>query len=737
MRVKILSAVLLIRLMGPALARGQQDSAATLRIQFASAGSVFQTGETIPVELLFSADGGGAYQMTNRNYDRSGRLNIEEFHVSPPGRDPLHDHYEGGIYGGFIGGGLGGEKALSADPESVREDLNEWVALDKPGHYSLYATSSRVSRRDGAKLENLTLRSNALEFDIVEASDGWRAQTVGAAAATLRNADSTAEEKRAAARTLRFLDTPDSVRELVRQLGVPGDGSRWDFVAGILGSRHRQEAVAELEAQLTAPDAAITADFLSALGETKFLLDHKHEPMPPYPEEDKQLQEAWSARRDARFKEFGKLQDDLYAETAGLTGSKRGAARAETVRTLLLRPARDSSDVKPLSAVPDTEIAAAFAALTPTQQSDLLQTFWERLKTPAMVRPLEAVLERPSTGGRDIVRGLAMQRLFELDPRAGRPYILAEIRRPRMDGSSVVAKALTLLPDETLPEFDETLATRLEAAGRPTIWVDAPLIGRYATAAILPRVKAVYEKDAGNWTCDIEDALARYFLRVDPDYGIEKVRAKGGRCMTEALKAVVAAGRWPDVEPSVIARLTDKDTYVVRDAAETLARYGGPKAQKAVWQRLQAFHRQWADRDAELAMSPGMPRDANDAVSLQSGLVESLGRAQAWLLDNEQVTELEGLALGIERQNVAQWHWHSPVEMNLTFLFDGQLQATIGQFTPSDLASLQGKLTQYPRGTVFHLTAFGTPELLAAATRAVHETASQNGLVVEDDPSMR
>ena len=78
-----------------------------------------------------------------------------------------------------------------------------------------------------------------------------------------------------------------------------------------------------------------------------------------------------------------------------------------------------------------------------------------------------------------------------------------------MDGSSVVAKALTLLPDETLPEFDETLATRLEAAGRPTIWVDAPLIGRYATAAILPRVKAVYEKDAGNWTCDIEDVYKR------------------------------------------------------------------------------------------------------------------------------------------------------------------------------------------------------------------------------------
>lgn len=118
--------LLIILMIGPAIARGQQDSAATLRIQFAAAGSVFQTGEIIPVDLLFSAEGGGTYQMSTRSYDRSGRLNMEQFHVSPSGRDPLHDHYQGGIYGGFIGGGIsGGDKPLSADPEIMREDLNE------------------------------------------------------------------------------------------------------------------------------------------------------------------------------------------------------------------------------------------------------------------------------------------------------------------------------------------------------------------------------------------------------------------------------------------------------------------------------------------------------------------------------------------------------------------------------------------------------------------------------------
>ena len=549
-----LPAALIIIAIGSTQARAQQDSAASLRIQFASAGSVFQTGETIPVELQFSAAGGGTYQMTTRNYDRSGRLDIEEFHLNPPGRDPLHDHYHAGIFGGFIGGGLSTEKALSADPETMREDLNEWAAAEQPGHYSLYVTSGRVSRRDGGKLENVPLRSNTLEFDVVEASPAWPAQTLGSAAATLRNAAATPGEKRDAARTLRFLDTPAAVRELTRVLTMAGDENNWDVVAGILGSEHRAEAAAALEAELTAPDAAITAQFLEALAETRFLLEHSA--MPPYPEKDKREQEAWSLRQAARLKQFGEMQDELYAQAAALARMKHGTARAETVRTVLLRPGREPADTKPASGLPEAEIVSAFNGLLPAQQADLLEFQWERVKTPAIAQALETVLQTPGKGD-ERLRGLAMERLFDLDPRVGRTYILAEIRHPQVRGDRATARALTLLPDETLPELDETLATRLEGKDSSTLWVDARLVGRYATAAILPRVRAVYERDAGLWACDIEDGLVRYFLRVTPDYGIERVRAKGGLCIQESVKAVAAAGRWPDVEPAIIAHLND------------------------------------------------------------------------------------------------------------------------------------------------------------------------------------
>ena len=74
------------------------------------------------------------YDMEMRNYDRSGRLDIEGFHVTPPGRDPLERYYSTGA---FMGGGLGGARELSSEPQVMR-------ALDKPGHYFLYVTSGRV-----------------------------------------------------------------------------------------------------------------------------------------------------------------------------------------------------------------------------------------------------------------------------------------------------------------------------------------------------------------------------------------------------------------------------------------------------------------------------------------------------------------------------------------------------------------------------------------------------------------
>ena len=705
----------------------QNESSVSLTIRFADGTSQFHVGEIIPVELSFKASIPDMYDMEMRNYDRSGRLDIEGFHVTPPGRDPLERYYSTGP---FMGGGLGGARELSNEPQVMREELNEWIALDKPGHYFLYVTSGRVSRRAPNRAEALELRSNDLEFDIVAAEPAWQLQTLSTAVTTLNMGSSTEAEKTAVLRVLRFLDTPASVHELVFRLGTRGDGSGWNEIAGLAGSRYQNLVVQELERQMSAPDIALTSDYLYILAKLKLQLDH--DPLPSYPQKDPEQQKVWNERTQAREKELKELLESLYERTAMLVASKRGEARAETVQTLLQHPSSEPGDVKPLAGLPPGEVAAAFLNLSQDQQWNLLMSFWDRLKDPAMSAPLKKVAVQPNMN-HQMLRDLALRCLYDLDPSEAAPVILDEIKHPHLDNGmfTVKGETLGLLPNERLPQFDQMLGTRIEDKESRTKGLDAQLIGRYSTNAILPGVKAVYETAPGQWDCVTEDGFVVYFLRVDPDYGVKRLAQAPSFCMTNALPAVIKMHRWSEVEPGIIARLYGPDLNRARQAAETLTKYGGTQAEKALWDRLRKFHEQWAERGNELTMRPGMRADANEAVGFQFGLVEAIGKAPAWLLTDDEITELENLALGQERDNVKEWHWKSTVNVNVSFAGD-QIIASMNQYTAADIASLKVKLAQYPSGTKLWLNIFGSPDKVASVHATIADIAAEHGFEVAE-----
>jgi hypothetical protein len=700
----------------------QNESGVSLTIRFADGTSRFHVGEIIPLELSFHASIPDMYDMEMRNYDRSGRLNIEGFHVTPPGRDPLERYYSTGA---FMGGGLGGARQLSSEPQVIREELNEWIALDKPGHYSLYVTSGRVTRRTQSKAEPIELRSNDLEFDVVAADAAWQQQTLSTAVATLSMGSSNEAEKIAALRALRFLDTPAAVHELAFRLGTRRDRSGWNEIAGLAGSRYQNLVVQELERQMGSPEIALTGDYLYILAKLKLQLNH--DALPPYPQKDAAQQKIWSERMQAWEKELKELQDGLYQRTAELVVTKNGEARAETVQALLLRPSNGADDVKPLAGLPPREVAAAFLNLSQDQQWNLLTSFWERLKDQAMSAALKKVAEQPNMN-HQMLRDLALRCLYDLDPNEATPIFLGEIKHPHLDNGmfTVKGETLGLLPNEKLPQFDEMLAARIEDKESRTKGLDAQLIGRYSTKAILPRVKSVYETAEGQWDCVTEDGFVVYFLRVDPDYGVKRLAQAPSFCMTNALPAVVRMRRWGEVEPGVLARLNGPDLNRARQAAETLAKFGTAQAEKALWDRLRKFHEQWSERGNELSMRPGMRSDANEAVGFQFGLVEAIGRAPAWLLTDDKVTELENLTLGQERDNVKQWHRTSVVNVDVNFAGQ-QIIANINQYTATDLASLKSKLAQYPGGTKFWLNIFGPPDRVGTVHAAITETAAEHG----------
>jgi HEAT repeat protein len=493
----------------------------------------------------------------------------------------------------------------------MHDDLNEWVALDQPGHYSLYVTSGRVSRRDATNSEPVELRSNSLEFDVVASDPAWQQQTLGSATATLNMESSTAEEKNAALRTLRFLDTPASVRELVHLLGTHSDGS-WDEVAGLSGSRYQSIVVRELEQQMSRPDVALTGNYLFILAKLKYQLDHKA--LPPYPEKDTEEQKIWNDRRQAQDKELTEEQDALYEKAAALVSNKWGSARAETVQTLLLRPSREPGDVKPLGEFPAEEVAAAFLNLSQDQQWNLLSSFWGRLRVPAMTTPLKKIAEQPNMG-HQLLRDVALRRLYDLDPSEATPIFIREIRYPHLDNGmfTVKGETLGLLPNETLPQFDQMLSDRLAQNDSRTNGLDAQLIGRYSTKAILTKVKSTYESSAGQWDCVTEDGFVVYFLRVDPDYGVKRLAQAPSACMRKSIPAVVKMQRWSEVEPGIIVRLNGPDLNRARQAAEALANYGSPRAENALWDRLRRFHAQWTERVRLEAPKIGGPRTCTAA----------------------------------------------------------------------------------------------------------------------------
>lgn len=68
----------------------------------------FHPGEVISVELQFSSSVPDTYQLSQASYDRSGRLEIDQYHVEPASSisDPLLDYYRNSPWGGFIGAAL-------------------------------------------------------------------------------------------------------------------------------------------------------------------------------------------------------------------------------------------------------------------------------------------------------------------------------------------------------------------------------------------------------------------------------------------------------------------------------------------------------------------------------------------------------------------------------------------------------------------------------------------------------
>ncbi|HZU25571.1 MAG TPA: hypothetical protein VFA04_08615 [Bryobacteraceae bacterium] len=694
-------------------------------------GPVFEYGEIIPLALTFTSSTKNRYWADDRNYDRSGRLGIEQYCLEPDAPDPLATYFRTGA---FMGGALGSERMLGSTPFIASAELNEYRSPG-PGHYRLYAVTQRVWRtRDAGENANyervdVPVRSNSIDFQVNAPNPAWQAEQLRNAVETLTGAGSP-EDARAASRRLRFLNTKGSTKQLARLFGLkPEQFADANLMFGLYGSPYRQLALDSMHAELSVPEHPVTPQFLGTLVNLQIGSD----PAWDWPQglSDGEAQ-AFGERRQAHLDAVMSAEVQAAAEALP---RKIGRARALTLHGLLTSGHLDSHLAEALRPL----LAAAWPDLPAKAQGELIQFRWPLVAGPEMAPVLRKMMAEPSSD--TTIHNAALKHLFEMDPAAGREAILRDLRSANAQPSPDV---LALLPKEDIAPAVQPAVERIRRHENDRE-LDYQLIDRYADASFVGAVQAAYEERQGEWACAPQSAMLRYFLRVDPDLGAREVTAamrerKDTGCYQYQLQELGA--ELPKLQQIAIDALDDADPEVARNAAEALQKWGGADAEPALWARLRRFHEEWAGQNEQLRSAPPYDDAGSRAVMLEVALASAIGMGANWICGPDKLARLHAL---VWTKQVAQqveawagmWKQGAPV-INPAWFPDDTLRFSVLQYDALNEEQLLAKVAQLPSGT--HLTwQFYAPgqisppvslEKQEAVYQRVRTAAAQHGLVI-------
>lgn len=657
----------------------------------------------------------------------------EEVFCLEPNRvvDPLQDYFNSGR--GFMGGGLFSEQDPNRNPLNIDLELNEWESLP-PGSYRLSIVGNRLSPGKPFNLSrsvdgDIALRSNAVEFQVVPADPDWQASQLSSATMILDSPNASEDEKKHAARVLRFLGSEASTRELARRYSSSDSQFGWDFKFGLYGSPHRALAIQAMKAELADPQHPVTNDYVSNLVTLEMQSDPKLR-LPAYDPNDK---EAWSRARDAHDAEFERRVKE-YLQQATTTG-KDPAAQAATASEIL------QLDV-PLSPTAKAGwrqvLLSNWATLSVQKQNELIEYRWADVDGgPEWLPVLEQIVAGPASHVRALNepnREEALLRIYQIAPEQGRHLMMEEIAHPHGD---IGIGVLRQLSERELPQFERAWLAKIHQGGAADVVFQ--LVDRYASARALPEVTSIYESQPGGWACIPQTAMLRYFLRVNTDNGLKQLSAALARrsntgCYRTQLGELKDYVRTPKLEKLAIAALDDREPAVARDAAVALGKYGSPAAESALWARLEKFHQQWKDKpDSMLHPQPNAIVYA-DASGLEQALVQAISQAQAWFADGAALRRLKELstpAMQAELDRALEALEAGEFALDLSWWPEDEPRFTIGWYSGKGMASFEDKLAQFPSGSHFRLiTSNAQREAHQAEFAEVEKSASANGQAI-------
>jgi hypothetical protein len=638
-----------------------------LRLSLAGGRTEFHLGETIKVQYELTSDTPEKYRSGDLWFDLSDRSRFESFISDRPAdsADPLEGHWNiwEALYNNHVTRRSGSWQKLTQNPLVESRDLNDYLRFDKPGKYRFYAVTRHIvtdwSPGHDPFAGGLPLASNILELEILPEDAAWSAVELQHAVESLLLSVKDTKSRAAAIKTIRFLQTPAALDAMLARYSGADREVDMPFLAGLVGYHDRRAAVKLMERQLAAPDFGVSRHFLFSLAVMKLRLTS-----PDLSGEDLRL-----ADRETKKRWRHSLFDILVAYYQYLIPTaerKNPRARALTVDTLFHASALESFDFEklPLPAEQVEGLRVRELAILPDlpsyEQFDRIANFgWAKNFPPEQVLPvLRKIYEHPAaemSGNIQQTRNYVLKAVNVISPEEGQKLLAEATTEPHAALGAHDVAGLSLTPS---PELDNLLIAKLEGRRTEEMKTAAPLIGRFATPAILERVRAVYEVEKEEWPCDIESGLLAYFLRVDADYGAKMLPAATAfaasrphlTCQRPTLVGAISVLYYsPLIEQAAIAQLDDPNPGMAHDAVQTLRLHPSGPAMAALLARFRRFRDEWKGFDLEKSDAESRRKWATKNQSgLENALVYALGQSPEYRRNPDKLQELAQLCVSAQ-----------------------------------------------------------------------------------------
>ena len=711
MRIVIAILLALSALLPFARSAGASEQQAALTVTTEGNRSTYQTGERIPIVLSFTGPDNKQFESSLSSYDRSGRMDHEQFDVEPNTgwHDPLEIYF--GSAGGMIFGGFSSLGVLSSRPTVMHLNVNEWVRFDQPGSYTVVVTSHRVTdtldaNRSISHPADLILKSNAIRIKIVPASRTWQKAKLAAIVADLSITHPTDSGTQFAVRAaamadLRYLGTPEAAQVMAQHLREDESTGMYQCAFGLIGlpEKVRPKGVAAMEKMILDPDFPVSGWFLMTL---PVLQISSQQPEEQRAEREQFVEATWKAVLDA-------------------LPAKRGSARAVSAQALLgfqPQPMEISQQMKnELGGI----LMASLSDLPPDKQTSELQFNWDLFGSASLLPTLQKLAEQPlKDPGSNLstvsttreLKAIALERWYQLDPDGARQEAIHQIGSAH---PSLTAEALSFLEKQSLPQFESIWADAFMATEdyqQETVF--ASLLAHFGTGSAVSIVRQKAEAKTGEWACASQGAALGYLVEFDPSSArplVERaVQARGSgksACNHSIFQDIAQYSHDPMLGKVAIQTLDDPDPEVILDALIYLTSYGVASDEEPISNRYTQWSQEWRGRAEELNSRKAGSMARNwQQIGLGENLASALLANQGWLASEKLIQSTIANCVGDQMcQQLNQLAERArTMPHSISAYKQGRSENyEIAQYSAKSLELLDDKMDQFPKGSRFSM----------------------------------